>query len=517
DEDRRSRSRRRAPPAGVRAVAREARRAGGAPLQAPGRRRGRGEASRGVPRQASGRRPDGGGAAGLPRWQAPELHGAFGVRQPADPPADRRGQARSCGDAGTRAFPPPPRRDVRRAADAARGGPGGDLVGVSGPRRGRGVRQLLRSLWRFHPQLADQRPGPRRGDRARSPRPLRAPDARRDGRPDRRRGGAALAMASKNVEDVYPLSPIQEGMLFHALYEPGAGIYVSQIACVFEGLRAAAFVESWQQVVDRHTALRTAFVWKTTERPLQVVAKRVTLAWTEEDWRHLDPGERRRGIDEYLERDRLQEFQLARAPLMGLSLLRTGEERYQFVWTHHHLLIDGWSVSLVMREVLTIYAARLSGGEARLDRARPYRAYIEWLQRQDMAAAESFWRSSLAGFTTPTPLVDDGGSGHPGAGHGQVRLQLPAAATAAIHTFARQQGLTLNTLLQGAWALLLARSGGQQDVVFGAVNSGRPPELRGIEGIVGVFINTLPVRVKVGEESFLLDWLRRLQDEQAEA
>jgi len=324
-------------------------------------------------------------------------------------------------------------------------------------------------------------------------------------------------MASKNVEDVYPLSPIQEGMLFHALYEPGAGIYVSQIACVFEGLRAAAFVESWQQVVDRHTALRTAFVWKTTERPLQVVAKRVTLAWTEEDWRHLDPGERRRGIDEYLERDRLQEFQLARAPLMGLSLLRTGEERYQFVWTHHHLLIDGWSVSLVMREVLTIYAARLSGGEARLDRARPYRAYIEWLQRQDMAAAESFWRSSLAGFTTPTPLVDDGGSGHPGAGHGQVRLQLPAAATAAIHTFARQQGLTLNTLLQGAWALLLARSGGQQDVVFGAVNSGRPPELRGIEGIVGVFINTLPVRVKVGEESFLLDWLRRLQDEQAEA
>ncbi len=324
-------------------------------------------------------------------------------------------------------------------------------------------------------------------------------------------------MASKNVEDVYPLSPIQEGMLFHALYEPGTGIYVSQVACVFEGLRAAAFVAAWQQVVDRHTALRTAFVWKTTERPLQVVAKRVTLAWTEQDWRHLDPGERQGRIDEYLERDRLREFQLSRAPLMAFSLLRIGEERHQFVWTHHHLLIDGWSVSLVMREVLTICAGRLSGGEARLDRARPYRAYIEWLQRQDMAAAESFWRSSLAGFTVPTPLVDDGGSGHPGAGHGQVRLQLPAAATAAIHTFARQQGLTLNTLLQGAWALLLARSGGQQDVIFGAVNSGRPPELRGIEGIVGVFINTLPVRVKVGEESILLDWLRRLQAEQAEA
>ncbi|HEV2150587.1 MAG TPA: condensation domain-containing protein, partial [Longimicrobiaceae bacterium] len=185
---------------------------------------------------------------------------------------------------------------------------------------------------------------------------------------------AATEPVKKNpIEDVYPLSPMQEGMLFHSLYE-GPGTYVGQFGFTLEGeLDGEAFARAWQAVVDRHPALRAAFSWEKVEKPLQVVRRRVALPVHREDWRALPASEQEARFASYLAADRARGFDPAKPPLMRLALLRTGEREHRLVWTHHHLLLDGWSVGLVYRDVLALYAAQLQGRTAELARPRPYR------------------------------------------------------------------------------------------------------------------------------------------------
>ena len=203
---------------------------------------------------------------------------------------------------------------------------------------------------------------------------------------------------------------------------------------------------------------------------------------------------------------------------MRLALIRMSDDEYQFVWTHHHILLDGWSGSLVSRDITSFYQALSRGDDLRLPKPRPYRNYIAWLQQQDLASAEKYWREALKGFTTATPLIPN----HVPAptpqepAHNARHFNLSTDDTVRLRDAARKHRLTLNTLVQGAWALVLSRYSGQQDVVFGATVSGRPPELEGVEEMVGVFINTLPVRVRVAPEMPVADWLRRLQKEQLE-
>jgi hypothetical protein len=327
-------------------------------------------------------------------------------------------------------------------------------------------------------------------------------------------------MKMENLESLYKLSPVQQGMLFHSLYAPRSGVYVVQLSCVLHGdLNISAFERAWQRVVDRHPILRTAFHWEELEKPLQVVHRRVSLPLEQQDWRGLSAVEQQQRLAEYQKADRTRGFDLTQAPLLRLALFQVAEDSYHFVWSYHHLLLDGWSLPLILKEVLAFYEAFSRGRDLRLERSRPYRDYIAWLQQQDMSQAETFWRQRLQGFTAPTMLGVEQVNGNVVGLEEEDReqqIRLSAATTAALQELARQQQVTLNTIVQGAWALLLSRYSGQHDVVFGTVVSGRPAELVGVEKMVGPFINTLPVRVQVKPEARLIEWLKQLQAQQAE-
>jgi amino acid adenylation domain-containing protein/non-ribosomal peptide synthase protein (TIGR01720 family) len=320
------------------------------------------------------------------------------------------------------------------------------------------------------------------------------------------------------IEDVYPLAPLQSGMLFHSLYAAGSEIYFEQLACTLRGpLDVAAFARAWQAVADREPVLRTAFAWEGLERAVQVVRQSVEVPWVLEDWRgEADPDSRLRA---YAAADLARGFDLARGPLMRVALLRTGESEHRLLWSFHHLLFDGWCFSLLFGAVFTLYESFRRGETADLGPAPAYRDYIAWLERQDPARAEAFWRARLAGASVPTPVpMDDpqAEGGRAAADFQEVQIDLPPDLADALGALAREGGLTLNTLVQGAWALLLARWSGRRDVVFGAIAAGRPADLPGVESMVGLFINTLPVRVAADPEAPVLGWLRRLQEEQVE-
>lgn len=324
-------------------------------------------------------------------------------------------------------------------------------------------------------------------------------------------------MSVKNVEDAYPLSPMQEGLLFHNLYAPEDGLYVAQYACEMRNVDLAAMQRAWQKVVDRHSAFRTAFVWKNVEKPLQVVGRSVELPFQVEDWQDLSPSGQQASLDSYLETDRRRGFVLNKAPLLRLALFQTSDDTHQLVLTHHHLVTDGWSMTLVFKEAFALYEAMAAGRDLQLPPGAPYRNYIAWLQQQDLNQAETFWRENLKGFTTPTPLVIARTSADRAEKFAEQHLKLSTAATAALQTFTRQNQVTMNTLVQGVWALLLSRYSGEHDVVFGSVSAGRPPALPGVETMVGIFINNLPVRVHVAPQMQLNTWLQELQTQVSEA
>src|SRR5262249_10056683 len=272
-----------------------------------------------------------------------------------------------------------------------------------------------------------------------------------------------LAIRSRqNIEDIYPLSPMQQGILFHTLYAPEAGVYCEQWRCTLHGnLQVGAFRRAWQCVVERHAVLRTAFYWESRDEPLQVVYRRVDVPWQEHDWRDLSTAAQEQHYEALLIADRAQGFTLSQAPLMHLTLMRMAEDVYHFVWSHHHLLLDGWSLPLLLQEVFQFYEALCTGRELQLDVCRPYGDYIAWLQQQDLEPAERFWQQTLKGFTTPTALPGGstgGSSASKAAGNGAQSddtqlIRLSGVLTAALLALGQRHHLSLNTLVQGAWAL----------------------------------------------------------------
>jgi amino acid adenylation domain-containing protein/non-ribosomal peptide synthase protein (TIGR01720 family) len=325
----------------------------------------------------------------------------------------------------------------------------------------------------------------------------------------------------QQVEDIYPLSPVQQGILFHTLYAPESGVYFDQWSCTLQGnLNVLEFERAWQQVVNWHPVLRTAFYWENLDRPLQVVHRQVELPIEQHDWRELSSVKQQAQLEALIQAERKRGFELSQAPLMRLTLIQVAEEAYYFVWSSHHLLLDGWCTPLILKEVLEVYEACLQGQNIYPEPSRPYCDYIAWLQQQDLSQAEGFWRQMLKGFTKPTPLRVDPTlgslSGHENDHHEQ-QIKLSADATNALQALVRQHQLTLNTLMLGVWALLLSYYSGVTDVVFGNTVSGRPPSLTGSESMVGLFINTLPVRVQVPPQASLLSWLKELQNQQVEA
>jgi amino acid adenylation domain-containing protein/non-ribosomal peptide synthase protein (TIGR01720 family) len=323
----------------------------------------------------------------------------------------------------------------------------------------------------------------------------------------------------QNLEDIYPLSPMQQGMLFHSLYAPESGAYFEQLSCTFKGnLKIENFEQAWQQVIDRHSVFRTGFIWENHHQPLQVVYRQVKLPLVIDDWQELSALEQQNKLNIFLESEARRGFQLSLAPLIRLNLIQLDADRYQFIWSHHHLLLDGWSLPLVLKEVFELYEAICEGKSFRFELIAAYKNYIAWLQQQDLAEAQRFWQQKLQGFTAPTPLMVDKPltNRQQQSGYSEQEIHLSEPVTGALQAFAKNHQLTLNNLVQGAWSILLSRYSGETDVVFGATVSGRPPDLMGVESMVGLFINTLPVRVSVPAEMNLLPWLKELQAQQVE-
>ncbi|MFD8344171.1 amino acid adenylation domain-containing protein, partial [[Kitasatospora] papulosa] len=324
-------------------------------------------------------------------------------------------------------------------------------------------------------------------------------------------------MTGFRLEDVLPLTPLQAGMLFHALYDSRAvDVYTAQFVFELEGpvgvpaLRAAA-----GGLLRRHANLRVGFLHEDLDEPVQAVAAEVPVPLEELDLTGADaPGTVEDRLAAFLAADRTRRFDLATPPLMRFTLVRTAPDRHRLVMTSHHILLDGWSMPLLVRELFELYAHH--GDDSTLPRVAPYRTYLAWLAQQDRAAALDVWRTALAGIEAPTLLAGRGGTDVPAPGElpGTLVLELDAATTHRLRETARDHRLTLNTLVQGAWGLLLAHLTGRPDVVFGTTVSGRPPEIPGIESMVGLFINTVPVRLRPEPGETLATLLTRLQEEQ---
>lgn len=324
-------------------------------------------------------------------------------------------------------------------------------------------------------------------------------------------------MDTKNIEDIYPLSPMQQGMLFHSILDPENDVYTGYITCKLYGdLEVSALQQAWQRVVAHHSILRSSFVWEDLEEPLQVVQKQVDVPFFVADWSKIPAEAQEQNLLSFLESEQKKGFNLLEAPLLRLHVFRLAENIYQFTWTHHHLLFDGWTFPIILKDVFTLYEAIQLGNDYTLAPVRPYRDYIAWLQEQDLSVAESFWRNLLGGFNKPNSLALDTmvtTVAEPKTAHNLVEISLSPEYMEKLQVLARQHQLTMNTMVQGAWALLLHRYSGDQDILFGATVSGRPAELKGVETMVGLFINSLPVRVQIADQDRLLPWLKTLQSQ----
>jgi amino acid adenylation domain-containing protein len=328
-------------------------------------------------------------------------------------------------------------------------------------------------------------------------------------------------MSAPTIERIYALSPLQEGILYHTLSSPHSGTYFEQFSFALgTDVDVRPLERAWQTVLDRHAVLRSSFHWRDLQKPVQVVHGFVRLPFDLQDWSTLPLDAQQSRLQGFLEADRGREFDLSIAPLFRVTLIRLRPGAWQLVVSFHHVLLDGWSVSIVFREAAVCYEAYCLGRQPALDPPRPFEDYIAWLQQQDFSKAEAYWRRVLEGYNGPAPISVDRAPGkisEPAEPYDSEQLTLSQETAGALQNLARAHQLTLNTVVQGAWTLLLSRYMGVEDVVFGATTSGRPVELTGIESMVGLFINTLPVRVRINPDQLLVPWLKDLQAGQFEA
>ncbi|MFD7507646.1 amino acid adenylation domain-containing protein, partial [Streptomyces sp. NPDC059850] len=321
-------------------------------------------------------------------------------------------------------------------------------------------------------------------------------------------------MSTSGLQDILPLSPMQEGMLFHRLYDQEApDVYAVQLTVDLEGelslpaLRAAA-----KALLARHPGLRAAFRHEGLSRPVQLIPKSVELPWYEHDLSDRPEAERETHLAELLEADRYEPFDLMTPPLVRFRYIRLAAERHVFVMSHHHLLFDGWSQPIVLRDLVALYG---TGGDASaLPAVRSPRTHLEWLSRRDRAADRAAWAEVMEGFDEPSLLAPPVAKAVPALPE-QLELALDADATSSLTRRARSLGVTTSSVVQTAWALVLAQFTGRDDVVFGATVSGRPADVAGVEAMVGLFINTLPVRIRLRPAETLADLVTRVQREQA--
>lgn len=322
-------------------------------------------------------------------------------------------------------------------------------------------------------------------------------------------------MRNVAMKESYPLSPLQQGMLYHNLLLPDSGVDIEQIICTLkEPINISLFKSAWQTVINRHPILRTDFQWEGIDEPVQVVAPEIDLVLEFQDLCQLPPKDQISQLETAIRDDRFGGFKMSKAPLMRLTLFQFAESHYRLLWTFHHALLDGRSFPLVLKEVFQLYDALIEKRDLVYEQPRPYQDYIEWLQDKDLAAAEKYWKETLAGFNAPTQLSiarTQDGTSRIASDVTAEEISLSSSFTSMLRTFADAHELTLNTLIQGAWATLLYHYSGEEDVVFGSVRACRHWTRHGAESMIGLFINTLPTRVRVSPDQLLFSFLKEIR------
>lgn len=316
-----------------------------------------------------------------------------------------------------------------------------------------------------------------------------------------------------------PLSPLQEGLLFHCLRSPELPLYVQRFHLAILGpLDPAALERAWNRLLARHESLRTRVLWRGRTAPVLEVAETAALRVETRDWRGLSAETQADRRKEWLAREAATGFELETAPLVRCSVVRLTEDRWELAWACHHLLVDGWSFAVIERELFALYEAERGSADPALPPAAQFRDYLAWLGRQDAEAAKTWWRARLAGLDTPLRIGEANAAPDTPEAEiwGEVSEELSPEADRRLRAFAGQAGLTLNTLVQAAWALVLSRHLRRRDLVYGLIVSGRPAELPGVEEIVGLFINTLPCRLQVRGGEKVRSFLQAVQARVAE-
>jgi hypothetical protein len=325
-------------------------------------------------------------------------------------------------------------------------------------------------------------------------------------------------MKTKNIEDIYQLTPVQRGMLFHCLYDSELSLYFFQhIFGIHGNLNVELFEKAWQLVIDRHPILRTGFYWSEIENPLQIVYGQVKVPISFYDWSEMNSGEQEKQFQSLILRDRQKSFDFSQPCLMRHTLIRTTDDCYQYIWSFNHIIIDGWGGSLIFQEFVETYGKLCKNQEVALASTRPFRDYIDWLEEQDIEQTESFWRQALQGIRKPTSLtyiekvdkIDQSSTSE--IRYSEEIIQLSLKTTQELDFFASQNRLTLATIINGIWAILLSRYSCSSDVLYGCTVTGRPADLKGIESMIGMFVNTLPIHANINKKQSLLSWLQRFQ------
>ena len=332
----------------------------------------------------------------------------------------------------------------------------------------------------------------------------------------------ALPVPACAIEDVYPLTPMQEGLLLHTLLEPGTGLYYMQDRYrINSELNPERFALAWKAVIARHEALRASFCWNVGEDMLQVIHKPGSTPIEYLDWTGTPAEQQEPRLQALLKSEREAGFDLLNQAPFHLRLIRVGEARYWFMMSNHHILIDAWCRSLLMNDFFDIYTALGEGREAQLAAPPRYRDYIAWLQRQNLAEARQWWQQNLQGFERTTPIPSDRPFLREHAGHsggmvvGDCYTRLDERDGAQLRELAQAHQLTVNTFAQAAWALVLRRLSGERDVLFGVTVAGRPVDMPHMQRTVGLFINSIALRVKLPEDDqpcSVRQWLSGLLD-----
>ncbi|MFK8104215.1 MAG: amino acid adenylation domain-containing protein, partial [Saprospiraceae bacterium] len=323
------------------------------------------------------------------------------------------------------------------------------------------------------------------------------------------------------IQSICRLSPVQEGMLFHYLFDKDSGAYTEQYVFDFsEGLEPALFKRCWGNVMQRHSILRTAIFYEELSIPVQCIMKGVEVPFSVTDISNLSGSAQEAAIDKFLEEDRERGFAFNQAPCLRLNLFQTEKNAYKLVWTCHHMILDGWSMPIIIEEILEDYGKYLKGESPIIGEEEHYEDYIRFIDAKDKYEEEQFWKNYMQGFQAPSLLPFVGNTLDRNKGTGLVKdidLKYDKQTLQQIKTFVQGHSLTINTLLEGVWTFLLAQYTGTTDIVFGVTVSGRPSELKNADQKVGLYINTLPLRAHYKEGENFIAFLAGLQKKHVEA